>query len=1132
MFSNKITKAIKRDGRVVNFDRNKIAAAISKAAITVNENPVIGSKLADKVEINLFNKYKGRLPKVENIQDAVEEVLIKENYEKIAKAYILYRKKREELRELKKFYNIKTDDLKLSLNSIYVLQSRYLLRNEKGEIIETPAEMFRRAAKTVADAENKYKNNPHKYEEEFFEIMSKLEFLPNSPCLMNAGTKIQQLSGCFVFDIQDSLENIFDTLKTAALIQKTGGGTGFSFSKLRPRGDIVNTTKGISSGPVSFMSIYDKMTEVIKQGSKRRGANMGVLRVDHPDIVDFITCKNDPNAFTNFNISAAATDRFMEAVLRNKKYEIIDPKTKKIIKKINARNIFDMIVSNAWANGDPGLIFIDRINKTHNLNEEITATNPCGEQPLLPFESCVLGSINLTKFIINKKIGWERLKYVIHTSVRFLDNVIEANHYTVKEIENITKANRRIGLGIMGWADMLIMLEIPYNSNKALKLAEKLMKFINNEARKASEELGREKGDFPKFKESKLVKRLKHARNVAVTTIAPTGCVKYNTLISTDSGLKEIVNLGNLNGDKWQPINIKVSTDNKIKRATKFYINGKKPVIKVTTRCGYNLTATPNHKIKILDENGIYKWTSMKNIKLGTIVALKKNYLINNNFHKLKNPNRLHFNANKIRFPDKISPDFAELLGFYIADGYLKANGGLNIVVCDKDKDVKSHLKHLVKNLFNLDTKEAKHKGCYVLSWNSRELVRWFITNNLSKPKGNYGEGAEGAFIPEAILNSNKDCIFAFLRGLFEADGCVSKNSIVTLSTVSLILIEKLQITLLGLGIPTKIRILTRKSSGHKGKRKIYEIRPINREYTQIFKDKIGFVSMHKNNRLKNIIVKQARIDVLYNQKNNITFLQKNYNLPKSMRLALNTAKYYDRLTTNLIKKLISFHKDIRGTYIGKILEKDLFFDVVSIKGYTRCETYDLSVPQTNTYIANGFVSHNTISIIANSCSSGIEPLFAISYVREILEGTKFVETNRLFEDAARKRGFYNEYLINEISKVGSIQNLKEVPKDLKKIFVTALDIKPEWHVKMQAVFQKYTENGVSKTINLPENAAKEDVKKAYLLAYKLGCKGITVFRYGSKGGKQVLYFEEGYNKRIKAHSEFAGGCQAVECGN
>lgn len=693
MFARKIPKIVKRDGRVVNFDNNKIVGAIAKAAVSVGENPHIGNKLILKIEKDIFNKYKGRLPTVENVQDIVEDALISQGCSKIAKSYILYREKRKGLREEKQLYGINKDELKLSLNAVKVLQSRYLLRNEEGEVIETPLEMFKRVSKAVSSVE---KHDSTKWEKEFFDMMFKLEFIPNSPCLMNAGTRFQQLSACFVFDIQDSLANIFDILKIAALIQKTGGGTGFNFSRLRQKGAIVGTTKGIASGPVSFMNVYDKMTDVIKQGSKRRGANMGVLRVDHPDILEFIKCKNNPNVFTNFNISVAVTDKFMEAVIKNKDYFIIDPRTKQNIKKLNARTMFEAITSNAWQTGDPGIIFIDRINQFHNLNQEITGVNPCGEQPLLPFESCVLGSINLTKFVKNNEVDWNKLKKTIYTAVRFLDNVIDVNDYVIKEIEEITKSNRKIGLGIMGWADMLIMLGIPYDTDTAVKLAEKTMKFINTEARIASSNLGKEKGDFRNFKKSKLVKQYSNARNSTVTTIAPTG----------------------------------------------------------------------------------------------------------------------------------------------------------------------------------------------------------------------------------------------------------------------------------------------------------------------------------------------------------------------------------------------------------------------------------------------------TISIIANSCSSGIEPLFAVSYVREVLEGTSLLETNSLFEEIAKKRKFYIPKLLNEISKYGSVQKLKEVPKDIQRLFVTALDIEPVWHIKMQAAFQKYVENGVSKTINLPEGASETNVRNAYLMAYKTGCKGITVFRYGSKGGKQVLYIEEGYEKRVRVASEYSGGCPGVDCGN
>lgn len=692
MFTRKISKIVKRDGRIINFDRNKIVGAIAKAAVSVGEDPKIGNKLIEKIEKDLFKIYKGRLPTVENVQDVVEDTLIDFNFAKVAKTYILYREKRHEIREAKKNYGVPKDELKLSVNAVKVLKSRYLLRDEEGNIVETPLEMFKRVARVVASIDRKYGDHANKFEEEYFKIMSGLEFIPNSPCLMNAGTKLQQMGACYVLDVPDSLEGIFGSLKTASLIQKAGGGTGFSFSKIRGKGVTVGTTKGVASGPVSFMSIFDQATEVIKQGSRRRGANMGILRVDHPDILDFISCKNHPHKFNNFNISIAVTDKFMEAVLKNKDYNLVDPKTGKVVRKTSARFVFDLIVINSWATGDPGLLFIDRINRLEGTGEKIEATNPCGEQPLLFNESCVLGSINLSKFVRGKSVNKAKLKKVIHLAVRFLDNVIDSSHYVNREIERVTKDYRRIGLGVMGWADLLVMLGIPYDSKKALDLGGKLMKFIHVESRKASIELGKERGNFPKFRKSKLYKKFSHMRNVAVSTIAPTG----------------------------------------------------------------------------------------------------------------------------------------------------------------------------------------------------------------------------------------------------------------------------------------------------------------------------------------------------------------------------------------------------------------------------------------------------TISIISG-CSSGIEPLFAISYYRDILDDTKLMEINYLFEDLARKKKFYSEELISEISRTGSLKGLRKVPKDFKRLFVTALDIKPEWHVKMQAAFQKYVDNAVSKTVNLPEDSTQEDVRKAYLLAYKLGCKGITVFRYGSKG-KQVLYSRK--DKVVKVHSEFSGGCPHMDCGH
>jgi len=704
MAGPKVSEIRKRDGRIVTFEPQKITGAIRKAIIAVGlEDGRVAQKLANQTVALIEERFEGKIPTVEDVQDIVETVLIKNGYADVAKAYILYRQKRAEIREAKRFFGVE-DELKLTVNAISVLQRRYLLKDEKGNVVETPAQMFRRVAKSVAAVDLIYDENADvkKTEEEFYQLLSKLEFMPNSPTLMNAGTELGQLSACFVLPVEDSLRSIFDAVKNMAIIHQSGGGTGFSFTRLRPRGDVVKLTKGIASGPISFMRVFDVATEVIKQGGKRRGANMGILRADHPEILEFIAAKAKEDFLTNFNLSVAVTDAFMEAVLADREYGLVNPRSGGTVRKLRARDVFDLIVAMAWRTGDPGIVFIEEINR-HNPTPQIgqiESTNPCGEQPLLPYESCNLGSINLSKMLRNGKIDWEKLGETVRKAVHFLDNVIDASKFPLPEIQKLTKANRKIGLGVMGFAEMLIQLNIPYDSKEAVATAEEVMKFITEEAVRKSVEIGEERGSFPNLKGSVWEKKgLKALRNATLTTVAPTG----------------------------------------------------------------------------------------------------------------------------------------------------------------------------------------------------------------------------------------------------------------------------------------------------------------------------------------------------------------------------------------------------------------------------------------------------TISIIA-SCSSGIEPLFAISFVRSVMEGTKLLEVNPLFDSVARQRGFYDKELMVEIAKKGSIKDFAEIPEEVRRVFVTALDISPEWHVRMQAAFQKHTHNAVSKTINLPHDAPIESVRKAYLLAYELKCKGVTVYRYGSKK-EQVLYIGDVLGlekdetlKYVSAESEYAGGCPTMHC--
>lgn len=536
----------KRDQRIVPFNLAKIEGAIFRAAESVGgKDQELASSLSLKVLRLLNERFKNTIPTVDDVQDVVEKTLIEEGHAQTAKAFILYRHKKETEREKRAMIlgGENVDNLGFSNEALKILKSRYLRRDAEGRIIETPKEMLERVAKNVAKANRYYgcsEEEIKKIEEEFYQMMADLKFLPNSPTLSNADTRTQQLISCFVLPIEDNMESIFETLRDAAIIHQRGGGTGFSFSSLRPKNDSVRSLVGVASGPVSFLKVYDSALDVIKQGGIRPGANMAVMRVDHPDIIRFIESKRDKESLKNFNISVAVTDRFMKAVEEDREYLVKNPRTGKYTGKLRAKDVFAVITQNAWKTGDPGLIFIDEINRKHPAKHlgEIETTNQCGEAPLLPHESCPLGSIDVSKFAKNENIDWEELEQKIKASVHFLDNTIDVNNYPTKKTEHMSKKTRKIGLGIMGFADMLLKLKIKYDSEEGLLVADKLMSFIKETAYQKSEELAEKRGVCPAWEGSDYHKNGKKMRNISCISISPTGT--RGILANTSAGCEPL----------------------------------------------------------------------------------------------------------------------------------------------------------------------------------------------------------------------------------------------------------------------------------------------------------------------------------------------------------------------------------------------------------------------------------------------------------------------------------------------------------------------------------------------------------------------------------------------------------------
>ncbi len=718
--------------------------------------------------------------------------------------------------------------------------------------------------------------------------------------------------------------------------------------------------------------------------------------------------------------------------------------------------------------------------------------------------------MNLAAYVKNKEFDFESFKQDVKTAVRFLDNVLEVNQFALEDNREMSQRLRRLGLGVMGLADALIKMEQCYDTEQGRKSVMDMITALRDSAHEASKELAKERGLFPDFEKSNLEEK---RRNVALLTVAPTGCVVPDTLISTSQGISPIVALGNSGGDKWQDLELNVYTDEGIKKAEKFFVNGYHPIKRLITKHGFSLAATNNHGLRVLDEFGNYIWRYMDDLQVGDQVILKRNTLDESPMIDLE---LVEIGASGIStVPEGMSPKLAEILGLYMGDGYLKERGGLHIVVNNQDLDLQDKVSQDLIQLFkNPKIHKEQRTGCSIINVNGRCISRFFQANNLAKPRGNHGEGAEGAFIPEAVLASGKEAVSCFLRGLFEADGCISRG-IITLTSVSLTLIRQTQTALLALGIVAGIRQMP-KSKGRFGKRPLFELCLLNNHEVDKFKQNIGFLSERKNDRLAAIEKNYAKADVINNQPLLDEFYMASQGIGHEDRQGLRTRVQSNKaLSQDYVKQLIVKHPKLNETRLAQLIEKDVFIDEVADVEDSFSETYDLSVPENKTYIANGFISHNTTSMLMG-VSSGVEPVFAPFIYRKVGSDympmiaplfKELLELHKPQVDYELEGKWHWDKVVKAIqNNHGSVQNLDFVPKAVKDVFLCAHDVKPEDHVRMQGVVQRAFDddgnklaNSISKTINMPNESTVEDVYSAYSLAFQESCKGITVYRDGSR---------------------------------
>ncbi|MDX2139850.1 MAG: LAGLIDADG family homing endonuclease [Chloroflexota bacterium] len=746
----------------------------------------------------------------------------------------------------------------------------------------------------------------------------------------------------------------------------------------------------------------------------------------------------------------------------------------------------------------------DGVEEVFDLTEPITHSfvgnnivlHNCGEQSLGAYSVCNLGAINLAKFYDEDKhdVNWELLDTAVRYATRFLDNVIDATPYFFEENERVQKGERRVGLNNMGLAELLIKLELRYGSPESIPLIDKLYAFIARASYETSIELAQEKGAFPQFDGEKFVQsgfmqkmptdirervRKEGIRNVTLLTQAPTGCVAPDTLISTNTGLQSIVSMGNPDGEQWQIMNRQVYTDVGLRGTSHFFVNGRQPVKSITTKRGFSITATHNHRIRVIDQDGGYEWRRMDELQSGDQVVLKKNTL--GEGERITLTPVAQGNRAFSKLPDELSVDFAEMLGLYMGDGYTKRRGGIHIVVCQQDPDLRDYVSKLLQRIWGEQrtvTFEVR-RGAWVANLTGYYIRRFFDANGFTKPNGNRGEGAAGAFIPEKILRAGRAHVAAFLRGMFEADGSAHDQH-VTLASSSQTLVKQVQIALLGLGIVANVRRMP-EQTGRFGTRPMYEVRILNRKEIAKFRDMVGFISERKRSRIAELGNSDGRGDTIPVMALCEDFYQSSQGLKNNVRQSIVTRLKNGALNQHFVRELVAEHPILQTSRLGQLVSMDVFLDEVATIEDGECNTYDLSVPDNHTYIANGFVSHNTTGTMVNT-STGIEPFFSWKYYRK----------SRL--------GLHEENVPIAQEWLDAHPGETELPD----YFATAMDLAPEDHAQVQAAIQRWVDSSISKTSNLPNNYTVEQVGKFYELLYDLGCKGGTVYRDGSRS-EQVL---------------------------